>query len=77
MRDAVSALTRSERVWQRSHVRRRMRANPRLTIAVVVVASIVAIVVVNHYAGSSTMEAGVIVSYVMAQTARVLFKRRR
>lgn len=70
-------LTRGERVWERLRVRRWMKSNPTVTATAVVVGSIVAVVLVNHYAPSSVGGAAFIVSVVLMQTAGVLFRGRR
>ncbi len=72
----VSVLTTRDGVWHRTRVRRWMRRNPLLTIAAVVVPSIVGVIVVDRYEPDSMVTAEVIVSFVMAQTARVLLRRR-
>jgi hypothetical protein len=54
-----------------------MRANSVLTATVVVVGSFAGVVIVHFCDPRSTMAAGCFVSFVMWQTARVLFSGRR
>jgi hypothetical protein len=58
-------------------VRRRIKTNPKVTAAGVVVGSIVALVLVNHYVPRSAGGVYLIVTVVLIVTASVLFSKRR